>query len=82
MPTKEKLYLAVTGGRNDSNIRFADLQKLLEWLGFDCRVRGDHFIYFRDDVEEILNIQPKGHQAKAYQVKQVRNLILKYHLEV
>ncbi len=29
---------------------------------------------------EILNLQPKGAQAKPYQVKQVRNLILRYRL--
>ena len=33
-----------------------------------------------DGVEEILNLQPKGAKAKPYQVKQVRNLILKYKL--
>lgn len=30
--------------------------------------------------EEILNLQPKGAKAKPYQVKQVRNVILKYKL--
>jgi hypothetical protein len=29
---------------------------------------------------EIINLQPKGSKAKPYQVKQVRNLILKYKL--
>lgn len=29
---------------------------------------------------EIVNLQPKGSKAKPYQVKQVRNLILKYRL--
>ena len=29
---------------------------------------------------EILNLQPKGAQAKAYQVKQVRSVLLKYQL--
>jgi len=29
---------------------------------------------------EILNLQPKGHHAKAYQVKQVRGVIVKYRL--
>lgn len=32
------------------------------------------------EVEEILNLQPKGANAKPYQVKQVRNVILKYKL--
>jgi hypothetical protein len=29
---------------------------------------------------EILNLQPKGSKAKPYQVKQVRNLVVKYKL--
>lgn len=52
----------------------------MERLGFECRVRGDHFIYTKDGVEEIVNIQPAVNKAKPYQVKQVRELILKYHL--
>ena len=32
------------------------------------------------DVEEIINIQPAGNKAKPYQVKQIRNIILKYKL--
>jgi hypothetical protein len=31
-------------------------------------------------IEEILNFQPKQGKAKAYQVKQVRDVILKYQL--
>ena len=34
----------------------------------------------KDDVEEIINLQPAGNKAKPYQVKQVRNIILKYQL--
>ena len=44
------------------------------------RIRGSHHIFTKDDVEEILNLQPKGSKAKPYQVKQVRNMILKYKL--
>ena len=65
-------------GTKDRNIRFTELQKLLEILGFECRIKGDHFIYYKKGIEEIINIQPEGNKAKAYQVKQVRNLILKY----
>ena len=49
-------------------------------LVFEVRINGDHFIYTKHDVVEIINIQPIGNNAKAYQVKQVRNLILKYKL--
>ena len=80
MSQYEKLLIAVLSGRRDSNISFSDLQKLLELLGFSVRVKGDHFIYWQDGIEEILNIQPDGNKAKPYQVKQVRNIILKYKL--
>ncbi len=80
MSQHEKLMYSVLSGVNDRNIAFDDLRKLLERFGFDCRVKGDHFIYTRPDVEEIINIQPKGKLAKPYQVKQVRNVIVKYKL--
>jgi hypothetical protein len=48
-------------------------------LGFDARVRCSHHIFSKVEVEEIL-LQPKGTKAKAYQVKQVRTVILKYKL--
>lgn len=67
-------------GAKDKNIAFSDLQALLERLGFQCRIRGDHFIYTRDGVEEIINIQPAGSRAKPYQVKQIRGIILRYQL--
>lgn len=80
MSQYEKLLIAVLSGRRDSNIAFADLQKLLDALGFSVRIKGDHFIYYQDGIEEILNIQPDGNKAKPYQIKQVRNIILKYKL--
>jgi hypothetical protein len=37
-------------------------------------------IFVHEGVEDIVNVQPKGSLAKAYQVKQVREIILKYKL--
>jgi len=34
----------------------------------------------KEDVIERINLQKDGTKAKAYQVKQVRNIILKYQL--
>lgn len=82
MATLEKLMYSIMSGTQDRNIKFADLQKILDVLGFKCRVKGDHFIYWKDGITEIINIQPDGNKAKAYQVKQIRGLILKYKLEV
>ena len=80
MSQYEKLLLRILCGTQDSNVAFSALQKVLTILGFVVRIKGDHFIYTRDDIDEIINIQPKGNKAKPYQVKQVRNLILKYQL--
>ena len=82
MATLEKLMQATLSGTQDRNIRFSDLQKVLTAFGFQCRIRGDHFIYWENGIDEIINLQPDGSKAKPYQVKQIRNLILKYHLEV
>jgi len=46
------------------------------------RVNGSHHIFSRENVEEIINLQPKNGQAKPYQVKQVRELIVKYRLNI
>ncbi len=67
-------------GTSDANIRFDDLRAVLVRLGFAERVRGDHHIFTRDGVPEILNFQPRGSQAKAYQVKQVRGVIVAHGL--
>ena len=76
----EKVLASVLRGTSDYNLAFADLRYVLEQLGFDVRVKGDHFIFTKSDVTEIINLQPIGSKAKAYQVKQVRNLVLKYKL--
>ena len=52
----------------------------MERLEFQERIRGDHHIFAREGVSEILNLQPRGRNAKPYQVKQVRDVILKYRL--
>lgn len=52
----------------------------MQGLGFEERIKGSHHIFTSDAVEEILNLQPKGSKAKPYQVKQVRQVILKYRL--
>ena len=67
-------------GTSDANILFGDLCLVLHHLGFNERIKGSHHIFTRSDVAEILNLQPKRGKAKAYQVKQVRNIILRYKL--
>ena len=76
----ENLLVTILRGSSDNNITFSDIRFALESLGFVARIKGDHFIYTKHGVAEIINIQPIGNKAKAYQVKQIRNLILKYKL--
>ena len=80
MAKSDALLSRVLRGTSDANISFAQLRRLLRGLGFEERIRGDHHIFTRTDVEEILNLQPKGSKAKPYQVKQVRGVIVKYRL--
>ncbi len=76
----ENVRAAILSGSSDQNIAFADLTYFLDGLNFKLRIKGDHFIFTREGLAEIINIQPQGSKARAYQVKQVRNLILKYGL--
>ena len=66
---------------NDKNLNFNDLKKIILDLGFTERIKGSHHIYFKTGIIEIINLQSlKDGKAKAYQVKQARNIILKYEL--
>ena len=78
----ERVLARILIGASDADIPFKELCKLLSKLGFKERVRGDHHIFTRNMVEEILNLQPRESKAKNYQVKQVRNLILQYKLRL
>ena len=80
MTKREKTLQRILRGTSDANIPFNELCTLLISFGFEQRIRGDHHIFTKENVIEILNLQPKGSRAKPYQVKQVRNIILKYKL--
>jgi predicted RNA binding protein YcfA (HicA-like mRNA interferase family) len=80
MAKHEKVLTQILVGRSDANISFSDLRNLLQALGFTVRIRGNHHIFTRPEIEEIINIQPKGSKAKPYQIRQIRGIILKYKL--
>ena len=82
MKKSKKLLKYILMRRSDSNVPFTGLCQLLKSLGFDERISEDHHIFTKAGIEEILNIQPKGTNAKPYQVKQLRNIILKYRLNL
>lgn len=76
----QKTLSRILRGHADATIRFDDLCQVLTWVGFDERVRGSHHIFTCDDVEEILNLRPHDSLAKSYQVKQVREVLIRYQL--
>ncbi|MFA6980450.1 MAG: hypothetical protein WC209_14100 [Ignavibacteriaceae bacterium] len=80
MSGHKKILAKVLSGVADANISFDDLCGLLHFLKFNSRIKGSHHIFYKENVEEILNLQARGSEAKPYQVKQVRDLILKYRL--
>jgi hypothetical protein len=75
-----KLLIQILQGRSDANISFDDLRGLLHYLGFEERVRSSHHMFRKSGVEEKVNLQREGGKAKVYQVRQVRNVLLKYKL--
>ena len=81
MPAMGRTLARLLSGRADQNLRFGQLTALLVALGFNERIRGAHHIFTYDGVTEIINLQPReGGRAKPYQVRQVRDLILRYRL--
>jgi predicted RNA binding protein YcfA (HicA-like mRNA interferase family) len=78
----EKVRDKVLSGNSDANIPFKQLCNVLRRLGFSERISGSHHTFTRDDIPDIVVIQPvKGEAtAKTYQVKQVRELLIRYNL--
>ena len=77
-----KLIQRILSGRQDRSILFSEAVSLMQRLGFSMRVKGSHHIFSKEGIEEIINLQPDDSKAKAYQVKQIRDLMVKYQLGV
>ncbi len=81
MGTKyQKLLFMILRGLSDNNIPFNELRNLLLKLGFEERIKGSHHNFRKIGVVEKINLQKDTGKAKAYQVRQVRNVILKYKM--
>ncbi len=78
MSKAEKSIWKLLSGLSDSNIHFNEVTAILGRLGFNLRIKGDHYIYTHENIPEIINIQPKGSMAKPYQVKQIRTILIRY----
>lgn len=78
----QKLLIKILSGSSDANVDFEQLRRLLILIGFAERIKGSHHIFSKENIEEIINIQEIQGKAKPYQIKQVRNLILRYQLKL
>ncbi len=77
----DNLRQRILSGRSDANIRFNDLRMFLLRLGFVERVRGSHHIFRKGGIRERINLQRDGSHAKPYQVRQVRQVVLRHQIE-
>lgn len=75
-----KLMFQILRAASDANIAFDDLCQLLLRLGFEERKRGSHHTFRKTGIEEKINLQRDDGKAKAYQVRQVWTVLLKYKL--
>ena len=63
------------------NVAFADLQRLIEALGFSLmRISGSHHIFSHPGIPELVNLQEVRSQAKPYQIRQFLRLVERYNL--
>ena len=79
MGKHDKTLQKLLSGTADGNMAFADLLGLLSSKGFRIRQgSGSHVIATQTGVQERITLQADGSKAKAYQVRQVRNVFLNH----
>jgi hypothetical protein len=78
MPDEAKIRAALLDATKDYNHRFGDIVRFLEATGWKLRVKGSHWIFTRPGCPFLLNLQPeKTGKAKAYKIRQVRQVLLR-----
>ena len=73
---RDKDINRILDARNDGNIDFELLVRVLERLGYPVRTRGSHLAFRRLGVPVRLTLASHGKRAAPYQVRQVRRVIL------
>jgi HicA-like toxin of HicAB toxin-antitoxin system len=67
--------------RAPHTLRFAEAQTLAEAFGFRLsRVKGSHHIFVHVGIPELVNLQEVRGAAKAYQVRQLLQLVERHNL--
>ena len=77
-----KLYAWILANPRAS-IPFRDFERLLRAFGFEhVRTTGSHRQYAHPQIAMTLSIQPRGKQAKSYQIEQFVDMINRYQLSM
>jgi predicted RNA binding protein YcfA (HicA-like mRNA interferase family) len=64
-------------------VPFADFCSLVEGFGFRlAKIHGSHHLFVRTDVPDIVNLQPRRGEVKAYQIREFVRLIEQYNLRL
>lgn len=80
---KERELLRRIASGATENIRFADLVALLLALGFEeTRTNGSHRVFRHRETGRHVNVQPRGGDAKAYQVRQIQRMVEQYDFQL
>jgi predicted RNA binding protein YcfA (HicA-like mRNA interferase family) len=75
-----KLYAWILANPRAS-VPFRDFEKLVLAFGFTHqRTTGSHRQYAHRDVPVVVNIQPRGKDAKSYQIQQFLAICTEYEL--
>jgi predicted RNA binding protein YcfA (HicA-like mRNA interferase family) len=77
----EKFRSKILSGQCDGNINFAELVNYLQRCGFDLRTRGSHNLFTKNGIDALINLQSDGSTAKRYQVRQIRDILIKYQID-
>jgi predicted RNA binding protein YcfA (HicA-like mRNA interferase family) len=73
MNPRKTLARVLAGSRN---IRFADIQHLVEGFGlYVSRTSGSHHIFSRPGIPELVNLQEVRGEAKPYQIRQFIKIV-------
>ena len=67
--------------QSPNNLSFSDLCKVVEKIGYELKGgKGSHRVYRHNNIPGFINLQKVKGKAKAYQVRQVLNIIEQYNL--
>lgn len=82
MSNAAKFERRLLSGDADKSLRFDAMRRHLLALGFEERVHGSHHVFKGLGLVRPLTIQRDGALCKAYQVRQVRNVLVECNLRL